>query len=106
MLARVWRGRTPRDRADEFEAYLRQTGGRDIPVTAGNRGAYFLRRDDGDEVEFSVISLWDSEEAIARFAGGDAGRFRYYPRDHEFLLSMPADAEHFDVRWWTIAAGA
>ena len=97
MIARLWFSRASREHADAFESYLRATGGVDIPATAGNRGVFLLRRDEGDVVRFGVLSLWESEEAIRAFAGADVTLLRYYPLDHELLLDFPERADHFEV---------
>jgi len=98
VIARVWLTRTTREHADEFDAYLRATGMRDIPATPGNCGVYMLRRARGRFEHFGVISLWTSEAAIAAFAGtDDPSRVRYYPRDAELLLDMPVHAQHYEV---------
>ena len=38
---------------------------------AGYHGAYLLRRDVGDEVEFATILLFDSLDDVRAFAGDD-----------------------------------
>jgi heme-degrading monooxygenase HmoA len=49
-----------------------------------------------DEVEFTVLSLWESREAIARFAGDDIDLARYYPQDSRYLLRFAERVEHFE----------
>lgn len=97
MVMRVWHGRVPRDRADEFERYLLETGGVDIPATPGSRGAYFVRSEQSSITVFGVFSIWESEDAIRAFAWPDPQRVRYYPRDSEFLLEMPMQADHYSI---------
>src|SRR5256885_10013180 len=70
-IARIWHGATPASRADEYSAYLERTGVRDCKATPGNRGVYVLRRIRQDRADFTFISLWDSLDAIRRFAGED-----------------------------------
>jgi len=77
--------------------YLLETGGRDIPATPGNRGAYFVRTEQGALTVFGVFSIRKSEDAIRAFAGPDPQRVRYYPRDAEFLLEMPMQADHYSI---------
>src|SRR4051812_42714396 len=67
MIARVWRGVTPRAKANEYHLYLQRTGVKDCEATPGNRGVYVLRREEGDESEFLFISLWDSLDVIRGF---------------------------------------
>ncbi len=65
MIARTWSGRTKREHAEAYLKVVLETGLRDIPQTPGNQGAWLLRRENGDEAEIFLISLWDSFESIA-----------------------------------------
>jgi heme-degrading monooxygenase HmoA len=105
MIARIWRGRTPADRSNDYLAFLERTGLREYRETEGNRGVLVLRRV-GDEVaEFTLLTLWDSMDAIHRFAGDDAERAKYYPEDPEFLLELPPKVEHYEVAWQDLDTG-
>lgn len=98
MIARVWHGCTPRDKADGFHEYVRETGEADFRATPGNRGVLVLRRIVGETADFWMISLWDSVEAIRAFAGPDIDRAFYpYPREKEFLLELEPTVAHFEV---------
>jgi heme-degrading monooxygenase HmoA len=97
MIARTWHGRVPATKADAYEAYLRRTGLADLAATPGNRGLLVLRRTDGDATHFVLTSLWDSVEAIQRFAGDDYTRARYYDEDDDFLLEREPLVTHYDV---------
>ncbi len=97
MIARTWSGRTKREDADAYTKVLLETGLTDIPQTPGNQGAWLLRREDGDETEFFLISLWDSFESIKAFAGTDVDKARYYPEDDEYLLEKPEKLVHYEV---------
>ena len=44
-----------------------------------------------------MISLWDSREAIVRFAGEDIERARYYSKDKDFLLELEPTIKHYEV---------
>ena len=97
MIARIWRGITLADKADAYIDYLNETGLKDYAKTPGNRGVYVLRRPDGGNVHFLLISLWDSLESIRAFAGDDVERARYYPEDHDFLLELEPRVTHYEV---------
>ncbi|HEX7253752.1 MAG TPA: antibiotic biosynthesis monooxygenase [Thermoanaerobaculia bacterium] len=97
MIARVWRGRTPAEKADAYAALLERTGLTDYRATPGNRGVLALRRIQGDVAEFELISFWESFEAIRRFAGPDEEKAFYYPEDDEFLLEKEPRVAHFEV---------
>jgi uncharacterized damage-inducible protein DinB/heme-degrading monooxygenase HmoA len=97
MIARSWDGLTRAEAGEEYADYVRRTGFRDLLATSGNRGALVLRRREGTAARFRVLSLWDGEEAIRRFAGDDPERARYYPEDARYLESLPSNVEHFEV---------
>jgi heme-degrading monooxygenase HmoA len=97
MIARFWRGVTPKAKADEYFAYLQRTGLKDYQATEGNRGVYVFRRIDGDRAVFLLMSLWDSYEAIKKFAGADFEKAVYYPEDREFLLELEPHVTHYNI---------
>ena len=50
-FVRIWRGITRKELADDYLAYLAETGLRDYSKTPGNRGVMILRRDQGENTE-------------------------------------------------------
>jgi heme-degrading monooxygenase HmoA len=97
MIARIWRGRTPASKGEEYLEYVKQTGVDQLRSTEGNRGVYVLQRMEGDVAEIIVLSLWDSHDAINRFAGPDPEKAVYYPKDREYLLELEPHVTHYDV---------
>lgn len=97
MIVRMWRGRTPADQADAYFEYLKQTGVREFEATKGHRGVRVLRRVERGEAEFLVLSLWDSLDAIRRFAGEEFEKPVYYPDDQKFLLELEPRVTHYAV---------
>ncbi len=97
MIVRVWTGRVRARDARKYEQYLRKTGVVDYKATPGNRGVMLLSRRDGNEVEFTFITLWDSIAAIRRFAGDQYERARYYPKDRRFLLHRSRRVKHYSL---------
>jgi heme-degrading monooxygenase HmoA len=97
MIARTWRGVTSADDADAYLEYLHETGLAAFRETEGNRGALALRKIEGNRAEFLILSLWDSEEAIRRFAGEDISKAVFYPEDERFLIERDNDVSHYEV---------
>lgn len=97
MIARFWRGVTAASKSDEYLDYLTRTGVEDCRSTEGNRGVYVLRRVSDGQAEFLFVSLWESLDAIRRFAGPDIERAVYYPEDREFLLELEPTVSHYEV---------
>lgn len=84
-------------RSDAYLQLMRTVALPDYGATLGNRGAFALRRRLEDHAEFIMLTLWDSHEAIERFAGPDATTAKYYDFDPDHLLEMAPRAEHFEV---------
>jgi heme-degrading monooxygenase HmoA len=97
VIARRWRGWTRREDADAYLGYIRETGLKEYRDTPGNRGAWILRRDDGDRVEFVTLSFWDSMDAVRAFAGPDPDTAVYYPEDERFLVAQEDTVEHHEL---------
>ena len=97
MIARLWHGAVPSRRSDAYLRYLEETGGPDSRATPGNRGVYILRRVEGETAHFLFVSLWDSVDAIAAFAGADIEKAYYYPEDAEYLLELEPTVTHYEV---------
>jgi heme-degrading monooxygenase HmoA len=97
MIARIWRGRTSRAKADGYADFLRRTAYPDYGDVEGNRGWMLLRSERDGAVELTLISFWVSTEALERYAGEDVERPKYYPEDRAALLELPDRAEHHEV---------
>ena len=94
MIMRTWRGVVRSTDADRYADYIRDTGFHEYAETQGNRGAWLLRRDDGETTEFVTLSLWDSRDAIVAFAGEDIEAAVLYPEDAEYLLGESTITHH------------
>jgi hypothetical protein len=73
MICRVWRGWASKENAD---AYQRIVHGQVIPdiearKIPGFRQIDLMRRELGDEVEFTTFMWFDSTEAVRNFMGED-----------------------------------
>ena len=97
MIARTWHGITDASKADEYVEYLNKTGVTEYRATQGNLGVYVLRRIEGNIAHFLLLTLWETEEAIKRFAGSDMEKAKYYPEDEQFLLELEPTVTHYEV---------
>ena len=86
-IARIWRGRTKPERADEYEAYNYEAGIK--PLIKKAMGVQTFCEDRKDESEFVIISYWKSVESMSSFTGGDPTRIHHLERDAEFLIELP-----------------
>ena len=106
MIARLWHGVTPAEKADTYYEYLMRTGVADYQSVEGNRGVTVLRRVDGDKAHFLLVTLWESTDAIRQFAGEDIDKARYYPEDAAFLLEFEEHVMHYEVLYESSNSGA
>jgi heme-degrading monooxygenase HmoA len=97
VIARTWAGATRAEDADRYLEYLHATGFREYRVTPGNQGVLALRRLEGERAEFLLVSLWDSMEAVRRFAGDEPERAVFYPEDERFLVERDERVRHYEV---------
>lgn len=97
MILRIWHGATKAADAERYADLVQRTGVCDYRATPGNRAVYLLRRVEGDTAHFLTVTLWDSYEAIRRFAGDDVEKAHYYPEDKEFLLEFEPTVKHYEV---------
>lgn len=94
-IARVWRGRTTRERADEYARYLYEHGIK--PLEEKALGVQMLREDRETESEFVTISYWEDVAAMSRFAGEDPTRIHHLERDAEYLIELPEGVQVLQI---------
>ena len=106
LIGRIWRGSTEAARADEYQAYLYAEGVLMLEAKPGRLGVMF-RRMKGDVAEFTVISYWESMQAMGAMHsdGGNVMRVAHLKRDWEFLLELPEFVEltELHVNDWQVS---
>lgn len=98
MIARHWTGWTRVTDADTYERLLRETVLPGLQRIEGYRGGYVLRRADREEVQFVVVNLFESLEAVKAFAGPDYETAVFEPEARRLLSRVEPKALHYDVR--------
>ena len=102
MIARHWRGWTQIQNADAYERLLRQNVLPNLKQVEGYKGGYILRNDGPKEGEFVVLNLFDSLEAVKRFAGPEYTIPVFEPEARTLLCKIEPVATHYEVRASTI----
>ena len=97
MVARVWRGVVPIEKAEAYSRYLVDFGFRDYQTYPGNRAAHLLRRTEEARVHVLLLSFWSSRKAISAYAGAQIEQAHYYPYDRECLIDPALNVEHYEV---------
>ena len=99
MIVRMWRGQAKAENADAYERFVTANVFAELPAIAGHRGAYLLKRpiENGDEVEFIAVTLWESLAAIRGFAGEAIERAVVEPEARAVLSSFDDFVRHFEL---------
>ncbi|MFZ3339741.1 MAG: antibiotic biosynthesis monooxygenase [Terriglobales bacterium] len=98
MIARMWHGWTTPENAGAYETLLRDDMFPAIRQVEGSKGAYLLRRSGESEVEFVTITLFESLDAVRRFAGKNYEDAVLHPKAHALLSRYDAKSEHYEAR--------
>jgi len=97
MISRQWRGLARSNQAHKYVQHLR---GETLPALRAIPGfvdASILSRPLGEGVEFIVVTLWQSLDAIARFAGADPEAAVVPAEVAAMMIEYDRRARHFEV---------
>jgi uncharacterized protein YciI/heme-degrading monooxygenase HmoA len=97
MILRLWKGRATAGKANEYVEHVTKTVFPALAAIDGHRGAYLLRRADDGGIEFVVLTLWESMEAVRRFAGSEPDRAVVEPEARAVLTDFDELVTHFEV---------
>jgi heme-degrading monooxygenase HmoA len=97
VIARMWRAWTGSWDADAYGAQLRRTSIRQLQRAPGNLATYLLRRADGDRTEFTLLSFWESMDAVRAMVGEDVERVEPQPEDARFLVQSDGRVIHYEI---------
>jgi len=97
MIARHWTGLAKPTHADRYEAHLRSQTLPSLREIQGFVDVYVLKRDVPLGVEFLVITVWESMDAIMRFAGNHVERAVVPTVVHDMMVAYDRTVRHYDV---------
>jgi heme-degrading monooxygenase HmoA len=97
MIARIWHGKTPLSKYEEYTEFLKKKAIPDYQSVVGYMGLSFLRKIENQHGHFTLITYWDSIESIKEFARDDYEKAKYYPEDNDYLIEFEKHVQHFDV---------
>jgi heme-degrading monooxygenase HmoA len=97
MIARTWRGEATSNNADEYLRHFKENVLPQLKEIRGHRGAYLLRRELDGQVEFLVMTLWESMAAIREFAGDDPAKAVVEPEARAVLAHFDLTVKHYEL---------
>jgi len=96
-IVRSWRARATAENAPRYVAFFDRLR-EQLAQLAGFRGALVMTRvEDEDLVEISVLTFWDSMDAVRQFASPDVECAVVEPEARELLLSFNNRVHHYDI---------
>jgi len=100
MISRIWHGWTTFENADIYEALLKEEifVGIEERQIHGFRSIQLLRREDGAEVEFVTIMIFDSLEAVREFAGENYEIAVVPDKARAVLSRFDHKSQHYEIR--------
>ena len=94
-VVRLWHGKVPIEKADDYERFLIDRAAPDYD-SDGLQKLYFLRRNEGKIAHFLLITIWDSLDSIKKFSR-EPEIAKYYPEDDEFLIEKEKYVSLYEV---------
>ena len=97
MIARIWKARATPERVEEYAAYLKSTVVPELATIHGYQSATLLQREQNGAVEVTVITWWDSLDAIRAFAGEAIENAVVHDSAARMLVDFDRGVEHHQV---------
>jgi len=96
-IFRIWKGRSSLEKSHDYVRHATETVFPELASIEGHLGAYLLRRAVDTGIEFLVLTLWDSMEAVRKFAGSEPDKAVVEPAARAALTQYDATVTHFEV---------
>jgi heme-degrading monooxygenase HmoA len=97
MVVRAWRGYSAVADAQAYPKHLLQTVRPKLEQLDGFRGLYLLRHHEVEEIEYLVLTLWDSMDAVHAFAGDQPELAVVEPEARAALVRFDHAVRHYEV---------
>ena len=97
MVLRMWKARSTVKLAADYIEHATKVVFPKVRTIEGYRAAYLLRREVEDGVELVVLTLWESMQAVRRFAGTEPNKAVVEPEARAALTSFDDFVTHYEV---------
>jgi heme-degrading monooxygenase HmoA len=97
MIARTWRCVATSENVPHYVEHFERNVFPELRALRGFSEAFILRKFIGDDIELTVITLWESMDAIRSFAGENAEMAVVAPEAEAVLNSFDPTVTHYDV---------
>ena len=97
MILRAWRSFASLTDEERYPQHLLETVQPKLEAIPGFGGLFLLRRRGSSEIEYQVLTLWDSMETVRSFAGARPERAVVEPEAQAVLLRFDTEVQHYEV---------
>lgn len=97
MIARMWRGYALPEKADEYVNHLQTSVLPELRQIDGFQEIYLMRQETSEAVEFIVLTIWESMDAIHKFAGENAEIAVVASAAQALFREYDSTVKHFEV---------
>ena len=97
MIARIWKCIASPENVPHYIEHFEQSVFPELTQLAGFQKATILQQNLADDVELTVITFWDSMDAVRRFAGDNAKVAVVAPAAEAVLRSFDKSVTHCEV---------
>jgi heme-degrading monooxygenase HmoA len=97
MILREWRARAEPARADAYPHHFRDMIEPDLRNFDGFLGAELIQRLVGDQIEFVVLTRWESMNSIVDFAGETLDQAKVDPGAAAALITYDDTVRHYEI---------
>ena len=97
MVSRHWKGVARPGQAEAYERHLKSDTFPHLGGLSGFVRASILRREVADGIEFLVVTLWESFDAIRAFAGDHVDAAVVPPDVQAMMVRYDPRVEHYEV---------
>lgn len=94
-ITRIWHGKTPLEKGEQYLNFLIQDGTKEYRQTPGNISTRIWSSKQDDAHHFCTVTEWKNMESIKEFAGEDYRKAKYYPEDQGVLLEFEDTVQHY-----------
>jgi heme-degrading monooxygenase HmoA len=97
MIARVWRGIATQDNVAHYVEHFQRGVLPELKQLNGFHEAHVLQKATGNQVEITVMTWWDSMDAIRSFAGDNVETAVVAPAAHAVLIAYDTTVTHYEM---------
>ncbi|HEX9332464.1 MAG TPA: antibiotic biosynthesis monooxygenase [Anaerolineales bacterium] len=97
MIARMWRGFAFPEKAEDYVKHLQMSVLPELRQIEGFQEVYLMRQDSSESVEFIVLTIWESMDAIHKFAGENAEIAVVASSAQPLFREYDSTVKHFEI---------